>query len=38
MWGYFGGSTTKITPHTLSTTEIPKDSRFMVYELDIGII
>jgi len=25
MWGYFGGGTTKIPPHNLSTTEIPKD-------------
>jgi len=30
MWGYFGGSTTKIPPHTLSTTEIPKDPFFLL--------
>ena len=28
MWGYFGGSTTKIPPHTHSTTEIPRDPIF----------
>ncbi len=27
MWGYFGGGTTKITPHTLSATEIPKNPK-----------
>jgi len=33
---YFGGSTTKIHPHTLYATEIPKDLIFVLLEHLVG--
>ncbi len=38
MWGYLGGFTTQIPPHTLSTMEIPKDPLFIMAYRQTGVL
>jgi hypothetical protein len=38
MLGYFGGETTKIPPHTLSLTEIPKDPHSYICFLNLTML